>query len=586
MPINCLAYELHGNVLSRNINPIATQQAALDNALVSSRKRLKIERCNARIAFGKPHKEETYQFWNTIKKIGKTDAYDFKLDKIRCRVDTEVFCEILHIYPRLPNQDFMELPSEDDLLSFIKELGYSGNCEMLSTIRTDQMHSLRGRLLLEISLAIKEHMPYLRFTKVIINHFISKDNTIFIRNKINVHTVCDDTLLAYKTYLECATGKVPPNKSRKFKCFSQTQDYLSFSQRTYSEGKSKRETHKLQARYSSEVADFESEVLDEPTCNTKDTSEGTGVKPKVPDVFKEDSSDSDDDSWGESEDESDDVHDENDNDDDDGNDDDNGNDDGGNDVQDSERTNSNDDENPSFTLKDYQEEEQDEEYVHTPEKDKSDDEENMYEEEDDDVAKELYGDLNITQGLKDADMTNVEQRRADQQNASHESGFVHEEEDAHLSDLSDPRYATPPTHPAASPPTPPPTPPAATTTSLPNHHYTPLPLQHHYTTTEPPKHHQTTTHPLPYRSSITTQHHYHHWATTPTAAAGHHPHQQLPPTAATTANTTPPTTPWLSTTTPAAAALWQPAPLHLRQPPTTPPTLPAAAAAAAAIATY
>nr|GEV05230.1 putative reverse transcriptase domain-containing protein [Tanacetum cinerariifolium] len=66
------------------------------------------------------------------------------------------------------------------------------------------------------------------------------------------------------------------------------------------------------------------------------------------------------------------------------------------------------------------------------EEDKSDDEEKMYEEEDDDVAKELYGDLNITQGLKDANMTNVEQGGADQQNASHEFGFVHEEEDAHV----------------------------------------------------------------------------------------------------------------------------------------------------------
>ncbi|GJS40769.1 hypothetical protein Tco_0565812 [Tanacetum coccineum] len=66
-------------------------------------------------------------------------------------------------------------------------------------------------------------------------------------------------------------------------------------------------------------------------------------------------------SWGNSEDENDDFNDEDD--------------DGGN-VE-----TVHDDENPSFTLKDYEEEEQDEEYVHTPEKDKSDDEEKMYEEE-------------------------------------------------------------------------------------------------------------------------------------------------------------------------------------------------------------
>ncbi|GKB75267.1 retrovirus-related pol polyprotein from transposon TNT 1-94, partial [Tanacetum coccineum] len=43
-----------------------------------------------------------HQFWNTIKKIGKTYAYDFKMEKKKCRVDTE--------------------------------------CDMLSTIQTDQMH--------------------------------------------------------------------------------------------------------------------------------------------------------------------------------------------------------------------------------------------------------------------------------------------------------------------------------------------------------------------------------------------------------------------------------------------------------------
>nr|GFB35568.1 hypothetical protein [Tanacetum cinerariifolium] len=135
---------------------------------------------------------------------------------------------------------------------------------------------------------------------------------------------------------------------------------------------------------------------------------------------------------GDSEDECDDFHDEDDNDDDDGNDDSGNDDDVGNDARDSEWTASNDDENPSFTLKVYEEEEQEEEYVLTLEKEKSDDEEKMYEEEDDDVEKELYRDLNITQGLKDANMTNVKQGEADQKNASHESRFVHEEEDAHV----------------------------------------------------------------------------------------------------------------------------------------------------------
>ncbi|GKE65269.1 hypothetical protein Tco_1519430 [Tanacetum coccineum] len=50
-----------------------------------------------------------HQFWNTIQKIKDTDAYRFKLDKKKLRVDK-------------------------------KELGYSGKCDMLSAIHTDQMH--------------------------------------------------------------------------------------------------------------------------------------------------------------------------------------------------------------------------------------------------------------------------------------------------------------------------------------------------------------------------------------------------------------------------------------------------------------
>ncbi|GJZ08790.1 hypothetical protein Tco_0543073 [Tanacetum coccineum] len=99
------------------MNLITSQQGALDNSL------------------------------NTIKKIGKTDTYDFKLDKKKCRVDTEVFREILKICPRLPNQDFVEVPLEDDLLSFIKELGYSGKCISGKSTGLDRLRESRAQIL-------------------------------------------------------------------------------------------------------------------------------------------------------------------------------------------------------------------------------------------------------------------------------------------------------------------------------------------------------------------------------------------------------------------------------------------------------
>ncbi|GJY80892.1 hypothetical protein Tco_0493643 [Tanacetum coccineum] len=225
------------------MNPVATQQVALDNSLVAPEKRLKIKKCNARIAFNKPQRKETYQvtldalkltpcytaflvtvevpevymhqFWNTIQKNKDTDAYRFKMNKKKFRVDT-------------------------------KGMYNKKNVDYVALLWEDFMYQADNK---EISSARKEHMPYPRFTKIIIRHFISKDKTISMRNMINLHIIRDDSLLgtlkfvskmqdyqqygalipddminqdikdskAYKTYYDFATGKVPPKKARKYK---------------------------------------------------------------------------------------------------------------------------------------------------------------------------------------------------------------------------------------------------------------------------------------------------------------------------------------------------------------------------------
>ncbi|GJR58736.1 hypothetical protein Tco_1500898, partial [Tanacetum coccineum] len=432
-----------------------------------------------------------HQFWNTIKKIGKTYAYEFKLGKKKCRVDTEVFREILQICSRLPNQDFVELPSEDVLLSFIKELGYSGNCEMLSTIRTDLMdqpwRTFAATLCIKMTTEKlvqqeKRTWPTQDSPKSLLIISSPKDNSISMRNKINLHTTHDDGLLgalkfvsktedyqkygalipdgminddvklstAYKTYLKYATGKVPPKKARKFKKPASPKLKIvpaSPKEPTQKGKRLKRPVKKATTVPSTGVVikdtpaksvskkiapaktdrgkgiELLCDVPDEQIGKTKDISEGTGVILGVLDVSKEDSSDSDDDSWGNSKQRVSALETK---------------------MSEFNQTSQfakvvssisgivdmyfapkDDDENPSFTLKDYEEEGQDEEYVFSPEKDKYDDEEKMYEEEDDDVTKELYGDLNITQGLKDTDMTNAEQGREDLQNASHEFGLAY-----------------------------------------------------------------------------------------------------------------------------------------------------------------
>nr|GEX12970.1 hypothetical protein [Tanacetum cinerariifolium] len=63
------------------MNPVATQQIALDNSLVVPKKRLKIEKCSARIAFSKPQREETYQVTLIALKLSPCDLAFWSLLK-------------------------------------------------------------------------------------------------------------------------------------------------------------------------------------------------------------------------------------------------------------------------------------------------------------------------------------------------------------------------------------------------------------------------------------------------------------------------------------------------------------------------
>ncbi|GKD57633.1 hypothetical protein Tco_1291020 [Tanacetum coccineum] len=423
------------------MNPISTQQATLDNALVPLEKRLKIERCNARIAFSKPQREETYQFtlealklspccpaflitaevleiymhqfWNTIRKIIKTDAYNFKLDKKKCRVDTE-------------------------------ELGYSGKYNMLSAIHTDQMHQpwrtfaaiinkciygkttrldrlkeSRAQILWgmynkknvdyvallcedfmyqadnrEISSARKENMPYPRFTKVIINHFISKNKTISMRNIINLHIVHNDYLLGTSKFVSKTDDaqKLNPRKQGNLKKLLHPQENcpvleaepvkkakrvkrpakkstttptagvvirdtpgVSVSKKKApakgDKGKGMELLSDLTLLEATQVKEaLKKSKLETHKVQASGSSEGVGSQPKVPDESEDKIAGTDE----RTDDESNDDGDDNDSHNKDGE---SKDDDGNSDADDNERTNSDDDDaNPSFTLKDYDEE--------------------------------------------------------------------------------------------------------------------------------------------------------------------------------------------------------------------------------------
>ncbi|GJR01084.1 hypothetical protein Tco_0524068 [Tanacetum coccineum] len=117
------------------------QQAALDEALVSTVDRVKIGSCNMIIDPTKNQKEATYQvFWFTITKNKNSSLYQFQLDNQKFEISVELFWEILRITPRVPNKEFIEPPPHDALVSFLKQLGYKGSLDLVFEMYIDHMY--------------------------------------------------------------------------------------------------------------------------------------------------------------------------------------------------------------------------------------------------------------------------------------------------------------------------------------------------------------------------------------------------------------------------------------------------------------
>nr|GEW60089.1 hypothetical protein [Tanacetum cinerariifolium] len=253
----------------------------------------------------------------------------FKIDKRkRFKLTLEIFRDIFKICPRVQGQDFDALPTDDEIMSFLRELRHTGEINSLSdTIVLNKLRLSRAQILwgmyhqknvdyVELlwedfiyridnrPFKKQEKMYYPRFTKVIIHYFFTQDKTLFWRNKIGMHTSRDDYLIntlrfvsakeetqiygvvlpesltnpemketqAYQTYLGYATLATPPKKAETLEMpLSKKKEKMTV------------EKHK--------GIDLLSEIaLSVAKIKPSATSEGTGVKPGVPDVAKEESS--------------------------------------------------------------------------------------------------------------------------------------------------------------------------------------------------------------------------------------------------------------------------------------------------------
>ncbi|GJU91192.1 hypothetical protein Tco_1303615 [Tanacetum coccineum] len=158
-------------------------------------------------------------------------------------LNLEIIKDIFQICPRVHGQNFDELPTDEDIVSFFKELDHTGEIKKITDIVVDHMHqpwrtfaTIINRILsgkttgldkLRLSRAQilwgmyykknvdyvellwedftyhidnrghnkQDKMYYPRFTKVIIHHFLTKDKTVSKRNKIGMHNSRDDYLI-------------------------------------------------------------------------------------------------------------------------------------------------------------------------------------------------------------------------------------------------------------------------------------------------------------------------------------------------------------------------------------------------------
>nr|GEX37679.1 hypothetical protein [Tanacetum cinerariifolium] len=239
---------------------IIEQQVAMDEVLVPSTQRLRIERSNFRLSSDIQSKESTLQLiYDVLRRCPFFKAFLVKADHI---VNLESFRDMLHICPRIPGQSSDELPFEEEILDFIRFLGHSATIRTLTDVNINKLYqpwrsftAIINKCLTRKSsgydsfrlsqsqilwglyhkrntdydfliwedfvyqVEYKNHkksneMYYPRFTKVIIHHFMSKDPSIPRRNKVNWHYVRDDflfsTIKAYKEYHAFATREAAP----------------------------------------------------------------------------------------------------------------------------------------------------------------------------------------------------------------------------------------------------------------------------------------------------------------------------------------------------------------------------------------
>ncbi|GJX91810.1 hypothetical protein Tco_0345136 [Tanacetum coccineum] len=141
------------------------------------------------------------------------------LDNKKFRISVEVFHEILQICPRLHKHKFVEPPSNEEIVTFIKEIGYKGDLESITELFTDHMYqpwrtfaSIINKYGKKLRSRLKTDKPVLQDVQTwpILDSQVSGK---LIPDVMVNDAIKDST--TYQTYCSYSTGVAIPKKARK-----------------------------------------------------------------------------------------------------------------------------------------------------------------------------------------------------------------------------------------------------------------------------------------------------------------------------------------------------------------------------------
>ncbi|GJS62604.1 hypothetical protein Tco_0657388 [Tanacetum coccineum] len=313
------------------INKLDSNSVIILKASMSSKRQLDlitnrpdIVKCNGRIPRGLKPKEETFQvvldalaltlcypaflitadvpevymhqFWNCIYK--HDDFYRFKIDKKkRFKLTLEVFRDIFQICLRVPGRDFDALPSEEDTISFLRDLGHTGVINSLNDVVVNQMHQpwRTFAALMNRSLSGKTRSD---------EELVQKGKRVKRAAKKSLTTPAASIVIREPTVENQSKRKEKEKVDVTHRKGIELLSDVALTEEAQMKEvckKSLRDFHKTYPSGSGMITEDLPRVAKiTPTV----ISEGTGDKPGVPDVTNDDSSESETESWGNDEDDS------------------------------------------------------------------------------------------------------------------------------------------------------------------------------------------------------------------------------------------------------------------------------------------